>query len=289
MNQDLKTSTPVDNNNKQQPEEGFEESSEEESEEESEEVSEESSKDNSEEDQEEVVILPKQFTKSTERLTVRESLKALRKKLALLLPKLNPEPVQVLRAPSPDLDPNSKLEDNVEQVLMATLKKVKITKPDLFYEDKKKLKFVVNKLNALIDLAIKIRNKQYKMILDKKSRSYFNRKKSNNKKDYNNLIKLNTIRKGKTFKGKGKKYYKGKSKKGNSFRISSEELDKRRKNKLYFKYRLFGHIANTYKKDNKSSVTIKVEVIRILKIMNILFSEEESSDKEGNSSEEEEE
>ncbi|RFU23839.1 hypothetical protein B7463_g12499, partial [Scytalidium lignicola] len=130
MNQDLETDIPVNNNNEQQLEEGSEEGSEEESEEGSEE----------EEVLEEVVMLPKQFTKSTEGLTVGELSRALGKKPAPLLPKPNPEPVQVPRALSLDLDLNSELEDDVEQVLIATLKEVKIARPDLFYGDRKKLK-----------------------------------------------------------------------------------------------------------------------------------------------------
>ncbi|RFU31713.1 hypothetical protein B7463_g4625, partial [Scytalidium lignicola] len=128
------------------------------------------------------------------------------------------------------------------------------------------------------------------MILDKKSRSYFNRRKTDNKKDHGDLIELDAMKKGKPFKGKGKKYYEGKSKKGNSFGISLEELDKRRKNKLCFKYRLPSYMANTHKKDNKSSTTVKVEVMRIPRIMDILSesSEEENSNEERNSSGEEE-
>ncbi|RFU27865.1 hypothetical protein B7463_g8464, partial [Scytalidium lignicola] len=333
MNQDLETSIPVDNNNEQQPEEGSEEGSEEESEEESEEVSEESSEDSSEEDQgknqtieetniqrgvlEEVVMPPKQSTRSTEGSIVGESSRASGKKLASSLSKPDLELVQVPRVPSLDPDPDSEPKDNAGQVLMAIFREVKIVRPDLFYRDRKKLKAyliqtrtylfkirlkdfikeelyqwpVVNNLNALINLAIKIENKQYKMILDKKGRSYFNRRKSDSKKDYGDLIELDVMRKGKTFKGKGKKHYEGKGKKRNSFRISSEELDKRRKNKLCFKCKLFGYMVNTYKKDNKSSIMVKIGVIRILRIMDILSksSEEESLDKEGNSSEEEEE
>ncbi|RFU26869.1 hypothetical protein B7463_g9461, partial [Scytalidium lignicola] len=142
------------NNNEQQLEEGSEEDFEEESKEESEEVSEESSKDSSEEDLdkdqtiketniqkgmlEKVVILLKQLTKSTEESIVEESSRVARKKLALLLPK--PDLKLVLRTLSPDLNLDSKLEDNVEQVLMTTFKEVKITRLNLFYEDKKKLK-----------------------------------------------------------------------------------------------------------------------------------------------------
>ncbi|RFU29331.1 hypothetical protein B7463_g6996, partial [Scytalidium lignicola] len=114
------------NNNKQQLEEGSEEGSEEESEEGSEEVFEESSEDSSEEDQ--------------EGSTVRESSRVAGKKPVPLIPKLDLEPVQVLRVPSLDLNPDSKLEDNVEQVLMATSREVKIIRPNLFYKDKKKLK-----------------------------------------------------------------------------------------------------------------------------------------------------
>ncbi|RFU35532.1 hypothetical protein B7463_g806, partial [Scytalidium lignicola] len=154
MNQDLETNTLVDNNNEQQPEEGSEEGFEEESEEGSEEVSEESSEDNSEEDQgenqtieeiniqqgvlEKVVIPPKQTIRSTEGSTVGELSRAAGKKPAPPLPKPDSEPVP--RAPSPDPDPDSKPKDNTEQVPMATPREVKITRPDLFYEDKKKLK-----------------------------------------------------------------------------------------------------------------------------------------------------
>ncbi|RFU35458.1 hypothetical protein B7463_g840, partial [Scytalidium lignicola] len=125
MNQDLKTSTSVDNNNEQQPEEDSKENSKEESKEGFEEVSEESSEDSSEEDQE---------------LTVEESSKALKKKLTPPLPKLNLEPVQVPKALNLNPDPDFELEDNVEQVLITTFREVKITKLDLFYKDKKKLK-----------------------------------------------------------------------------------------------------------------------------------------------------
>ncbi|RFU23658.1 hypothetical protein B7463_g12679, partial [Scytalidium lignicola] len=343
MNQDLETDTPVDNNNKQQLEEGSEEGFEEESEEGSEEVSEESSEDSSEEDQdknqtieetniqrevlEEIVMPPKQTTRSTKGSTVGESSRAARKKPTPPLPKPNPKPVPKPRTPSLDLDLDSELEDNVEQVLITTFREVKIARPDLFYGDKKKLKVylvqtrtylvlndylllgnmhkvlirlkdfikkelyqrpTINKLNALIDLAIKIGNEQYKMILDKKGKSYFNRRKSNGKKDCGDLMELDVMKKGRTFKGKGKKHFEGRSKKGNSFRISSEELDKRRKNKLCFKCKLPEYMANTHKKDNKSSVTVKVGVMRILRIMDILSesSDEEGLSKEDNSSEE---
>ncbi|RFU24086.1 hypothetical protein B7463_g12251, partial [Scytalidium lignicola] len=345
MNQDLETDTLVDNNN-EQPVEGSEAGSEEESEEGSEEVSKESSEDSSEEDQgksqtiketniqegvlEEVVMLPKQSTRSTEGSTVGESSRASRKKPALPLPKPETEPVQVLRALSPDPNPDSEPENDAEQILMATPREVKITRLDLFYKDKKKLKAylaqtrtylvlnnhllpgdmhkvliglkdsikeelyqrpAVKTLDALIDLSIKIRNEQYKMILDKKGRSYFNRRKTNRRKNQEDPMELDTMKKAKTFKGKGKKHFEGKNKKGNSFRISPEELDKRRKNKLCFKCRLLGHMANTHKKDNKSSSSIKVEAIRIPRIMDISSesSEKESSDKGRNSSEEEEE
>ncbi|RFU30339.1 hypothetical protein B7463_g6009, partial [Scytalidium lignicola] len=126
MNQDLGTNIPVDNNNKQQLKEGFEEGFEEELEEGSEEVSEESSEDNSEEDQ--------------EGLTVGESSRALGKKLAPPLLKLDLGLVQVSRASSLDLDLDSELKDNVKQVLITIFKEVKIIKLDLFYEDRKKLK-----------------------------------------------------------------------------------------------------------------------------------------------------
>ncbi|RFU25738.1 hypothetical protein B7463_g10600, partial [Scytalidium lignicola] len=88
----------------------------------------------------EVVILLKQTTKLTEELTVEELSRVIRKKLAFLLPKLNLEPIQVPRALNSDLDSDFKPEDNIEQVLIVILKKVKITRPDLFYEDRKKLK-----------------------------------------------------------------------------------------------------------------------------------------------------
>ncbi|RFU25108.1 hypothetical protein B7463_g11232, partial [Scytalidium lignicola] len=257
MNQDLGTNIPVDNNNEQQPEEGSEEGFEEESEEGSEEVSEESSEDKGS--------------------TVEESSRVVRKKLVplLLKPDPKPKPELVLRALSPDLDLDSELEDDVEQVLMVILREVKIIRLDLFYGDRKKLK---------------IRNEQYEMILDKKRGSYFNQRKTNGKKDYENPIELDVMKKGKTFKEKGKKYFEGRSKKGNSFGISLKELDKRRKNKLCFKCRLLGHITNIYKKDNKSSVTIKVSVMRILRIMDILLEsseEEDFEDEEENSSGEE--
>ncbi|RFU23678.1 hypothetical protein B7463_g12660, partial [Scytalidium lignicola] len=103
-------------------EEGFEE----ESKEGSEEVSEESSEDSSEEDQ--------------EGLTVKESSRAIGKKLTPLLPKLDLKLVLESRALSLNLDLDSEPEDNTEQVLMATLKEVKIARPDLFYKNKKKLK-----------------------------------------------------------------------------------------------------------------------------------------------------
>ncbi|RFU29059.1 hypothetical protein B7463_g7277, partial [Scytalidium lignicola] len=140
----------------------------------------------------------------------------------------------------------------------------------------------VNKLDALIDLAIKIGNEQYEMILDKKGGSYFNRRKSDGKKDRGDPMELDAMKKGKTFKGKGKKHYEGKSKKGNSFGISSEELDRRRKNKLCFKCGLPGHMANTHKKDNKSSAAVRVGAMRIPRIMDISSesSEEESSNEE---------
>ncbi|RFU34405.1 hypothetical protein B7463_g1946, partial [Scytalidium lignicola] len=299
-----------------------EEGSEEESEEGSEEVSEESSEDSSEEDQdenqtivevniqggmlEEVVILLKQSTRLTKGLTVRKSSRVTRKKPAPPLPKPDLEPVLAPRALSPDLNPDSEPEDSVEQVLMTTLREVKITRLDLFYKDKKKLKLTLDKLkaltniqyfititmfNTLIDLSIKIKNKQYKMILDKNGGSYFNCKKTNSKKDHKDLMELDAMKKGKTFKRKGKKHFKGRSKKRNSFRISLEELDKRRKNKLCFKCKLFGYMANTYKKDNKSSMLVKVRAIRILRIMDILSetSGEESLSEEENSLEEEEE
>ncbi|RFU33955.1 hypothetical protein B7463_g2383, partial [Scytalidium lignicola] len=126
MNQDLKTNILIDNNNEQQPKEGSEEGFEEESEEGSKEVSEESSEDSSEEDQ--------------EGLTVEKLSRVVGKKLTPPLPKPNPELVQVPRALSLDLDLDFELESNVEQALMTTLKEVKIAKPDLFYEDRKKLK-----------------------------------------------------------------------------------------------------------------------------------------------------
>ncbi|RFU33171.1 hypothetical protein B7463_g3204, partial [Scytalidium lignicola] len=63
----------------------------------------------------------------------------------------------------------------------------------------------VTTLNTLIDLSIKIRNEQYKMILDKKGGSYFNRRKSNGKKDHGDSMNLDAIKKGKPFKGKGKR------------------------------------------------------------------------------------
>ncbi|RFU26969.1 hypothetical protein B7463_g9361, partial [Scytalidium lignicola] len=275
MNQDLETNILVDNNN-EQPVEGSEAGSEEESEEGSEEVSEESSEDSSEEDQEEVVMPPKQSTRSTEGSTVGESSRASRKKLTPPLPKPKMESIQVPRAPSLDPDPDLELENDIKQILIVTSREVKIARLDLFYGDRKKLK---------------IRNEQYKMILDKKGGSYFNRRKTNGRKDQGDLIELNVMKKAKTFKRKGKKHFEGKSKKGNSFGISLEELDKKRKNKLYFKYKLLGHIANTHKKDNKLSSSVKVRAIRILRIMDILSesSEEESLDKGRNSLEEEEE
>ncbi|RFU26361.1 hypothetical protein B7463_g9990, partial [Scytalidium lignicola] len=293
MNQDLETDIPVNNNNEQQLEEGSEEGFEEESEEGSEEVSEESLEDSFKEDQdknqtieetniqegvlEEVVMLLKQPTKSTEGSTVRESSRASGKKPAPPLLKPNLEPVQVPRAPSPDLDLDSEPEDDDEQVLMAILREVKIARPDLFYEDKKKLKAYLVQTGTYL-----IRNEQYEIILDKKGGSYFNRKKTESKKDHEDFMELNAMKKGKFFKGKGKKYFGRKNKKGNSFRISPEELDNKRKNKLCFKYRLSRHMANTYKKDNKVSASVKVEAMRIPRIMDILS---ESLDKEGLSKE----
>ncbi|RFU28190.1 hypothetical protein B7463_g8126, partial [Scytalidium lignicola] len=111
----------VDNNNKQQPKEGFEEGFEEESEEGSKEISEESSEDSSEEDQ---------------GLTVEESSRATRKKLTPPLPKPDLKPVS--KAPSPDPNLDFELEDNVKQALITILKEVKITRLNLFYKDKKK-------------------------------------------------------------------------------------------------------------------------------------------------------
>ncbi|RFU32831.1 hypothetical protein B7463_g3488, partial [Scytalidium lignicola] len=136
MNQDLKTNIPVNNNNEQQPEEDFEEGSEEESEEGFEETIKEI---NIQEGVlKEVVILLKQFTKSTEGLTVEESSKVTRKKSVPPLLKFNLKPV--LRALSSNLDPDSKLEDDIKPIPIMTLKEVKITRPDLFYKNKKKLK-----------------------------------------------------------------------------------------------------------------------------------------------------
>ncbi|RFU26104.1 hypothetical protein B7463_g10234, partial [Scytalidium lignicola] len=167
MNQDLETDTPVDNNNEQLVE-GSKEGSEEESEEGSEEVSEESSEDSSEEDQgesqtieetniqegvlEEVVMLPKQSTRLTEGSTVRESSRASKKKPAPPLLKLKTKLVQVPRALSLDPNPDSELENNAEQILMTTLKEVKITRLDLFYEDRKKLKAYLAQIRTYLVL-----------------------------------------------------------------------------------------------------------------------------------------
>ncbi|RFU31379.1 hypothetical protein B7463_g4960, partial [Scytalidium lignicola] len=128
----------MDNNNEQQPEEDSEENSEEESEEGFKETIKETNI--QERVLKKVVMLPKQLTKSTEGLTVRELSRASGKKLILLLLKLNLRPIQVLRALSLDLDLDFKLEDNVEQVLITTSKEVKIARLNLFYKDKKKLK-----------------------------------------------------------------------------------------------------------------------------------------------------
>ncbi|RFU24124.1 hypothetical protein B7463_g12214, partial [Scytalidium lignicola] len=156
MNQDLETNIPVNNNNEQQPEKGFEEGFEEESEKEFEEGFEESSKDSSEKDQgknqtiketniqkgvlKEVVILLKQPTKSTKGSTIKESLRVARKKPVPPIPKPDPKPIQVLRTLSLNSNLDSEPEDNIKQVLMTTLKEVKITRLNLFYKDKKKLK-----------------------------------------------------------------------------------------------------------------------------------------------------
>ncbi|RFU26311.1 hypothetical protein B7463_g10036, partial [Scytalidium lignicola] len=103
---DLEIGILVDNNNKQQPEEDSEEGFEEESEEGSKEISEESLEDSSKEDQEKSIV--------------GESLRVSKKNL--------------------DFNLDFKLKDNVEQVLMITLKEVKITRLDLFYKDRKKFK-----------------------------------------------------------------------------------------------------------------------------------------------------
>ncbi|RFU29480.1 hypothetical protein B7463_g6876, partial [Scytalidium lignicola] len=322
MNQDLETDTLVDNNNEQQPEEGSEEGFEEESEEGSEEVSEESSEDNSEEDQEEVVMLPKQTTRLIEGSTVRESSRAAGKKPAPPLPKPDLKLVLEPRAPSLDPDLDFELEDDVEQVLMVTFREVKIVRPDLFYGDRKKLKaYLVQTRTYLVLNDHLLPGDMHKVLwaftyLRGVAETWFQPfkdewfvtnggmtnqgvrnilgswenytgelkrlRKSDGKKDYGNLMELNAIKKRRTFKGKGKKHFEGRSKKGNSFGISSEELDKRRKNKLCFKCGLPGHMANTHKKDNKSSAVVKVGVMRIPRIMDILL---ESSDEEGSSEE----